>query len=329
MVREPEISSHGVQVHNLKKPTADVDHTTIAIVRRGNLERLRAKYRNPLDIIGGMSRALIKAAPGHRLYIADFSGIESRGAAWLCNETHKLEEWLTFDRTGDPNDDPYHKFGVEVLGLSRDIARNIGKTADLSFAYMGGPKAYLARDNKASYNTAKSYQQKWQRAHPKIKAFWGKSLSHAISAHKVHNTGLAFECERISYISESNSLFLVLPSGRRVAYPDVQLFTDPETWIAILHIHGEHTRQVVALRCRPAWCARRVNAGERRSSLVQRHLRGGHAAPGDCRLSVVLHLHDEIVCEVPIGHGSVEISRTRRSNSRLGRTAFRSLPRCG
>jgi hypothetical protein len=58
---------------------------------------MREHYKNPLDVVGDLSRALIIPAPKHRLFIADVSGIESRGLAWLTNEQSKLDQWREFD----------------------------------------------------------------------------------------------------------------------------------------------------------------------------------------------------------------------------------------
>jgi len=130
-------TSVGAQMQNLKKPGTEDVGGAIDAVRNGSLAYMR-QYERPLEIVGDITRGLITAAPGHRLFIADLSGIESRGLAWLCNEQGKLDEWREFDRTGDPQREPYYRFGVEELRLDTNIARKIGKTCDLAFGYQGG-----------------------------------------------------------------------------------------------------------------------------------------------------------------------------------------------
>src|SRR5215831_5445146 len=95
-------TSVGVQMQNLKKPTVSDVAAAIEAVRAGDLAHLQTRYDRPPGVIGDITRALIIPAPGHRLFIADLSGIESRGLAWLTNEQNKLEQWREFDRTGDP-----------------------------------------------------------------------------------------------------------------------------------------------------------------------------------------------------------------------------------
>src|SRR5206468_5346025 len=142
-------TSVGAQMQNLKKPTVDDVPAAIETVRTGSLAHLQAHYDRPLEIVGDITRALVTAAPGHQLYIADLSGIESRGLAWLCNETSKLDQWRAFDASGDPRDEPYFKIGVDDLGLDESIARGVGKVADLAFQYQGTVTAWrrLAQDD--------------------------------------------------------------------------------------------------------------------------------------------------------------------------------------
>jgi hypothetical protein len=120
-------TSVGVQAQNLRKPDIDGIEVAIAAVRTGNLRELQARYERPLDIVGGLTRAMVTPAPGHRFFIADLSGIESRGLAWIAGEISKLDAWRRFDETGDPEDEPYRKLAKE-FGITGDDARGKGKT---------------------------------------------------------------------------------------------------------------------------------------------------------------------------------------------------------
>jgi hypothetical protein len=104
----------------------------IEAVSSCNIDQLRQRYPQPMSVIGDITRALICAAPGHRLIAADFSGIESRVTAWISGQQSKLDQWAKFDCTGDPDDEPYFIIGRKTFGLPQEIARATGKTADLS-----------------------------------------------------------------------------------------------------------------------------------------------------------------------------------------------------
>src|SRR5262249_55666323 len=127
-------TSIGVQLQNLKKPEVEDVTAAIEAVRTGSLKHMQTcGYARPLEVIGDISRATVIAASGNRLFDVDLSGIESRGLAWIANETTKLEQWRNFDRTRREEDEPYHIFGTGTLNLDKGIARKIGKIGDLSF----------------------------------------------------------------------------------------------------------------------------------------------------------------------------------------------------
>lgn len=135
-------TSLGVQLQNLKKPTVDDVGAAIATVRSGSLADMQKRYGRPLSVVGDISRGLLVPAPGHQLFIADLSGIESRGLAWLANEQTKLDAWREFDCTGNPEHEPYCHFGTEDLKLEGAKARGTGKTCDLAFGYQGSLGAW-------------------------------------------------------------------------------------------------------------------------------------------------------------------------------------------
>jgi DNA polymerase bacteriophage-type len=136
-------TSHGVQLHNLKKPEIDDVAGAIAAVASGSLAEMRRRgYERPLETLGHVTRALVTAAPGHRLFIADLSGIEARGAAYVCGAAAELEQWRKFDRTGQAEDEPYFITGRTTFGQPPATARKAGKVGSLAFQYQGGVGAY-------------------------------------------------------------------------------------------------------------------------------------------------------------------------------------------
>jgi DNA polymerase len=132
-------TGHGPQPQNFKRDSDGID-AKLAAVTTGDLAHVQKLFAQPLEIVGDIARAMICAAPGHRLLIGDFSGIESRVLAWVSGQQSKLQQWAKFDRTGDPKDEPYYLLG-RSCGRPEESARPIGKTADLAFGYMGGAPA--------------------------------------------------------------------------------------------------------------------------------------------------------------------------------------------
>jgi DNA polymerase len=128
-------SSLGIQLHNLRRETENTA-AKVAAILTGDIEEVR-KLGPPLEVVSDVIRATICAAPGNRLMIADFSGVESRVLAWLANEPDKLKQWEAFDRTQDKADHPYSRIAA-ALGFTGTDAYDKGKRADLAFGFGGG-----------------------------------------------------------------------------------------------------------------------------------------------------------------------------------------------
>ena len=299
-------TSLGAQVQNMKKPETDDVTAAIEAVRTGNLTHMQARYERPLAIVGDITRALVTPAPGHRLFIADLSGIESRGLAWLCNETDKLEQWRQFDRTGDPALEPYYRFGLEELKLDPKLARKAGKTADLAYGYQGALGAWrrlAPPDDASSDQEIYSRRQAWIRRHPNIAKFWPQAVRQAANA--IEHPGELFTIARIAFQYEARFLFLLLPSGRRIAYPFARLYADEDDrsftfrdasggrweWYHVLKRKGAFGG-LIAENATQALC-RDIFV-----EAMQRLERGGY--------NIIAHSHDEVICEVPDGFGDFD-----------------------
>jgi DNA polymerase len=147
--------------------------------------------------------------------------------AYLSRQESKIAQWVKFDRTQDPEDEPYFIIGSRILGLPRDHARDTGKTADLAFGYMGGIGAWkkLAPPGDASTEEEiKRRQQAWRNAHPETVRFWRALERAAIRA--IKNPGKTIQCKKVAFVREGDFLFMTLPSGRRIAYPSPRLHTN-------------------------------------------------------------------------------------------------------
>jgi DNA polymerase bacteriophage-type len=296
-------TGHGPQPQNFKRDGEDVE-AKLAAVATGDLARVQELYPQPLEIVGDIARAMICAAPGHRLLIGDFSGIESRVTAWVSGQQSKLDQWAKFDRTNDPKDEPYYILG-RSCGRPEESARKIGKTADLAFGYMGGPAAWdrlAPEDDSSNEEDKRRYQQTWRSLHPQTVQFWYGIDRIAIAAIRKPNT--SFTYKRFTLTFDGTFLRIVLPSGRALSYPFPRLET------------GKYGHPMVMFKDNAAgkWVDCRYGQGaygglwtENIVQAVSRDL----LAAAMMRLEaagyrVVLHVHDEIVAEVPDGFGSVE-----------------------
>jgi AAA domain/Toprim-like len=279
----------------------------IAAVSTGSLEHLRQRYPQPMAVVGDVARAMICAAPGHRLIAGDLSGIESRVLAWVSGQQSKLDMWARFDKTKDPKDDPYYVLG-KALGIAEDKARTVGKTADLAFGYMGGKGAWQTMaslylpDEDLSDDEIKQRQRAWRREHRNTVEFWDAVTRAARGA--VRKPGSRREAGRVAFESDGAFLRMHLPSGRAIAYPFPQLMTSKFGDVTVSFMDN------AAGKFAPCRHGHGAYGGTWTENCVQAVARDLFADAmvrlEAARYPVVLHIHDEVVTEVPNGFGSPE-----------------------
>ena len=285
------------QPQNLKKPESK-QHIQAAIdaIVAGDDVQLR-KLGAPLTLIGDVSRAMICAPPGHILVGGDFSAIESRVLAWIASEEWKLDTYRQFDASGDPALEPYCVTATHVLKRpvtpEDEAGRQIGKMCDLAFGYGGGLGAWRKFDssNVHSDDDVERFKGEWRAAHKATVAFW-RALETMLR--RAIRTGQPIKLRSLTCTFEDDTLYVTLPSGRRLSYPQARLvpgkfdgttqiifkdnarggWSDNRSW------HGTFTENVVSAISRDLLAAS-----------MQRLEAAGYP--------VVLHVHDEIVCEVP------------------------------
>jgi Toprim domain/CHC2 zinc finger len=301
-------TSLGVQLQNMKRAGTSDMADAIAAVMTGDLDHLRKHYAEPIEVIGGITRALISAPPGRRFLIADLSGIESRVVAWVSGQQSKLDLWAAFDRSGNPEDEPYRRLGVEIFNLPAEQARDTGKTADLAFSYMGSVGAWrkLAPADDTSTD-AQILQRRnlWRNAHPHTTRFWDEINRAAKIA--VRRPGTVVPCRSTAFrYGPDGFLRMRLPNGRRLTYPfarvktletaygeTVVTFMDSVAgrWSECRHGHGAYGG---------LWCENAVQGIAR--DLFVEGMRRLEAAG----YAIVLHAHDEVCAEVPEDFGSLD-----------------------
>jgi DNA polymerase bacteriophage-type len=296
-------SGRGPQPQNFKREPPDGLDMAAAItaVKTGDLAHLRRLHPdNPLSIVGDVARGALCAEPGNKLIVADFSGIEARVLAWLAGELSEITQWAKFDETGVAEDEPYF-----ITGMAMGLGRDQGKTCTLAFGYIGGVGAYrkLAPDDPADDDEIKRRQQMWQRTHPATVKFWRRIERAATQA--MLNPGKTFEVnERLSFTYQGDFLRMRLPSGRELAYPYPRLMTGPYGDLVVIYMDNQQGKWVDCNHGRGAyggiWTENAVSAVARDlfAAAMPRLEAAGYP--------IVLHVHDEIVAEVPEGFGSVD-----------------------
>ena len=160
---------------------------------------------------------MICAAPGHVLFAADFSTVESRILAWLAGENWKLANFREFDRTGDPALDNYLVAATRVLKRpvppEDETGRHIGKPAISVSNYGGALGAWRRFDDSDNHSDAGPRALQIRMAHraPADDAI----LAKARKQHKrAIRTGERVTLGSLAFHNENGTLYITLPGGR-------------------------------------------------------------------------------------------------------------------
>lgn len=247
------------------------------------------------------------------LISADYSNIEGRVLAWLAGEEWKLEAFRAFDNgTGhDLYKLAYGKsFGIDPATVTKQ-QRQLGKVQELALGYQGGVGAF--RSMAANYGItvlepgqepppgakellteaqADEIKTAWRGAHPATVRFWYALEKAAIEA--VRNPGTIQQYKAVAYKTDSIWLKCRLPSGRVIAYayPRIVEGNFGRDQIAFDGVDG-YTRQWSRQTLYGGLLAENVTQATARDILAEAIMRLEANS-----FAVVMHVHDEIVCEV-------------------------------
>jgi DNA polymerase len=301
-------AGEGFQPQNLKRPVVNDIEAAIAAVATGDYQHARQLYDRPLSVVGDCSRSTIIAASGHVLIGGDLSSIESRVLAQVAGEEWKLDSYRRFDATGDSRDEPYCITACKIFRVSDGTytkdspERGIGKICDLAFGYQGGLGAWRGFEpDRFTDDEVNQFKNEWRTAHPAIRRFWHDIDRAAWAA--VRERGHVIRCGSVAFKSTGAFLLLKLPSGRKLSYPQPRIIGDAREQRVVFTDNslGQFKDCRHGQGAYGGLWAENIVSGIARDILAEAMQRIEAAG-----YPIVLHVHDELVAEVPIGFGSLE-----------------------
>ena len=284
-------SSYGLQVHNFTRKCAeDPEAVRQAMVRGHSIVPTYGK--RVTDVLKGMLRPALIPAPGNVFVVSDWSSIEGTVNPWLSN-CPAGEAKLDVFRSGL---DPYKVNAMASFGVAYDDVtsdqRQHGKVQELALGFLGGAGSFLTFGRVYGLHlTAGEIERAilvWRRANPwAIKH--GQDLEEAYTR-AMRNKGHEFRAGRVCYLFDGLHLWYALPSGRVLCYPYAKLEEDGVTYAKAAWKPAADAKEWPRARL---WRGLAVeNVTQAVANDILRHsLRQIN--------NVVLHIHDEIVVEVP------------------------------
>lgn len=290
-----------VQVQNLpQNHLKDLDYAR-EIVVGGDYELFKLLYGNPPQVLSELIRTAFVPSEGRRFIVSDFSAIEARVVAYLAGEQWRLD---VFEQGGDiycASASQMFKVPVVKNGVNGHL-RQKGKIAELALGYggsvgaltsMGALKMGLTEDELPPL------VESWRATNPRIIDFWHAVERAALDAVRDKPSTLL---HGLSFVKQAGILFIGLPSGRRLAYVKPRIGTNRFGRPSLTYMGTNQTRRT--------WERLETFGGKLVENIVQAFARDCLAESiirlEDAGYEVNMHVHDEVVLDVPIGQSSAD-----------------------
>lgn len=314
---------------------AEAQEATVRAFKAGIEDLL---FEDIVDRCSFAIRGCLVPERGNKLLVSDLSNIEGRTLAWLAGEQWKIEAFKAYDR-GEGHD-LYKVTAGRILGKDPgDVVKierqNQGKVPELAGGYQGGVGAYRKMGgpvfNAMTDDEIMEIVQAWRAAHPRTKSLWYEMEAAAKAAINKH--GESFEVRgliRFDVVTDRfgiDWLRMRLPSGRYLVYCRPKLNIEECHRCAgsgkVLFLHNDREMQMVCPDCNGSghigsgqvsyegvnqytrqWTRLDTYGGKLTENTVQAIARdvffSGLKRAMAAGYGVVLRVHDELVCEVPL-----------------------------
>ena len=298
--RTGRYSGRNIQLQNLPQNHISTLEQARDLVKMGCFDMVESIYGNTPDVLSQLIRTMLVPKEGCEFIVADFSAIEARVLAWEAEEQWVLDAF-------ENGEDLYcatasQMFHVPVVkhGVNGEL-RQKGKIATLACGYGGSSGALIsmgALQMGLKEEELPEIIDSWREANPKIVQYWWDVEKAAMTAYK---TGERSEIGKIAFELWSGTLWMVLPSGRRLAY--LKPRTQPNRF-------GRMSLTYEGVGQNHKWSRQETYSGrlvENATQAIARDiLAEAMARMEDYGLSIVGHVHDEVIIEAPIGKYKVD-----------------------
>lgn len=295
-------------------------------IRRNDYSELELYYAEPMDALAGLVRSSIHAEPGNVLVVSDLASIESCVIGWVTD----CKRLLNVFRNGMC---AYKDFATELFQISYDevtkTQRSESKPAVLGAGYRlgGGGMREGKKTGLWAYAEGMGIELSKEDSHKAVKLF-RKAYSEIPEAWYDYENAIVRTIKDkkrtrvgpIRFAWEFPYLTAELPSGRKLWYhkPRVRKrklrYEDPMTGEV-----REYTKDSISymgkMQNGKKWVRIESHGGKMIENFVQAIardvLREGMIAAANDGFNIVLHVHDEIVCEQREGDNQYNLERLR------------------
>ena len=270
------------------------------LVKDGDFDLLDMLYDSTSDVLSQLIRTSFVPRPGCRFIVADYAAIEARVLAWLAGERWVLD---VFRENGDIYCETTSRmFHCKVEKHGENAAlRQKGKQAVLSCGYGGSVGALIAMGAVESGMKEEELQplvDLWRVSNPHIVQF-GWDVDRAVKACVKRH--IEIETHGVYCTYKRGVLFIRLPSVRELAYVKPRIGENRFGGESVTYEGLGMTKKWERIETFGGKLVENITQATARDLLVfaMKQLRNRG-------FDIVMHVHDEIVLEVPHGVSSVE-----------------------
>lgn len=294
----------GVQIHNLPRAKIANPEIGVWVIQQQDPEIVEMLYDNVMDFAVKMIRPLLKAKPGYRFIVVDYSGIEARMVAWVVRDQDTLNRFKQGICI-------YRWFATRLYPVTyeqvTDAQRAHAKTCILGLGYGMGWERFLSQclgmglqmDEAEARRSIKLYRKVLH----KVPQHWYKQYDIAMKAIR---TKSEWAYDRIGFEYHDKWLFITLPSGRKVSLFDAKVELCDTPWgdqkLGITY-WGEdpQTHKWVKLQSSPGKLMGIICQASARDILADAKIKLIKAG-----YNIVFSVHDELISHDPQDFGSLE-----------------------
>jgi DNA polymerase len=276
------------------------------------LEWVGSDIGKPMHVVSSMVRGCFIPAPGNEFLIVDYASIETRVLAWAAQQENMLDAFKD-------GEDLYKQlagaiFDVPATAVTKD-QRQFGKTGILGCGYQLGKQGMLNQlagktlpEGTNRDDMADQVVQTYRMSYPDVCNLWW-DLDQEAKACLGNDYESNLINDRFRFRKEGKFMMLDLPSGRPIVYPDARL-------CGAKGASQEEKDEEVSLKLRTGqpkyrklinnrWQFTGLYGGKITENAIQGLARDLLADAmvrlNDGGWNPILSVHDEIICECPIG----------------------------
>ncbi|MFT4415295.1 DNA polymerase [Fredinandcohnia humi] len=298
-----------VQVQNLPRNYLETLGHARELVREKKVDALKLIYGNVPDTLSQLIRTAFIPSEGNVLLVSDFSAIEARVIAWLAGEQWRLDVFNTHGKIYEAS--ASQMFGVPIELISKGNPeyelRQLGKVAELALGYQGAGGALASMDKKQEIDP-KEYPdivRRWRSSNKRVVDLWYSLENAALSVMK---TGQPAGVKGLILARESDIqngldfLTITLPSGRKLYYVKPFL-AENDFGKEALHYWGmnQESKKWEKISTYGGKLVENVVQAIARDCLAETLIRVEKAG-----YQTVIHVHDEVVLDVPEDDADLE-----------------------